>query len=297
MRIRSTQFRSASLVVWILVGVAGCAEKIASTSYPLTGTVFKVEPEKERIFIAHDEIPGFMKAMTMPFPVSDRELLDSLKPGDKVEATLKFGGSGSELVGLRKLPSGDGEPQRLVLDTSGGVPRLRDAVKPLAPGAVVPDFAMTTQAGKPLKLSDLRGKVVVLTFIFTRCPLPDFCPRMDAKFAELSKMIAAVPGRSEKVSLLSVSFDPEHDTPEVLARHAGFLGAKPPLWQFAVASHEELRKVVEPLGLMYGPTKDTIVHTLSTAMIGPDGKLIRLEEGRGWSVEDVFKTVRQLLRK
>ncbi len=123
----------------------------------------------------------------------------------------------------------------------------------LEPGEPVPDFAMTTQDGKTLRLSDLRGKVVVLTFIYTRCPLPDFCPLMDGKFAELARTVAAVPGRAEQVRLLSVSFDPEHDTPEVLAKHAKLRGAKPPLWTFAVASHEELRKVAAPLGLTYGP--------------------------------------------
>ena len=91
-----------------------------------------------------------------------------------------------------------------------------------------------------MRLSDLRGKVVALTFIYTRCPLPDFCPLMDRKFAELADRIGAVAGRAEHVRLLSVSFDPEHDTPEVLRKHAENLGARPPLWRFAVASHEEL---------------------------------------------------------
>ncbi len=120
---------------------------------------------------------------------------------------------------------------------------------------MVPDFTMTTQEGRTLALSELRGKVVVLTFIYTRCPLPDFCPLMDRKIKELAGKVDAMPGRAEQVRLLSVSFDPEHDTPEVLRKHAQVQGARPPLWTFAVASHDELAKVAGPLGLMYGPRR------------------------------------------
>ena len=169
----------------------------------------------------------------------------------------------------------------MTIDMSGKTPVLRETTPKLKPGQAVPDFAVTTQEGATLRLSDLRGKVVVLTFIYTSCPLPEFCPKMDAKFADLSRLAGSVASRAEKVRLLSISFDPEHDTPEVLAKHAKLKGAKPPLWRFAVASHAELRKVAEPLGLMYGPRKDEIIHNLSTAIIGPDGKLAALLCGLG----------------
>jgi protein SCO1/2 len=142
-----------------------------------------------------------------------------------------------------------------------------------------------------LRLSDLRGKVVALTFIYTRCPLPDFCPAMDAKFADLARRLSVVPGRADRVRLLSVSFDPEHDTPTVLAAHAGRRGAAPPLWTFAVASHEELGRVAGPLGLTVAPGSREISHNLRTAVIGPDGRLVRLEAGRGWDVPEVLRTV------
>jgi protein SCO1/2 len=128
-----------------------------------------------------------------------------------------------------------------------------------------------------------------MTFIYTRCPLPDFCPLMDRKFADLARLLMARPERAEGVRLLSISFDPEHDTPEVLARHARTLDATGPLWTFAVASHEELTRVGPSLGLSYGPTPSQIIHTLSTAVIGPDGRLIRLEEGNRWRPEDLFR--------
>jgi protein SCO1/2 len=154
---------------------------------------------------------------------------------------------------------------------------------------------MTTQDGRPLDLADLRGKVVILTFVYTRCPLPDFCPLMDRRFSELAAMASATAARAEKIRLLSVSFDPEHDTPEALARHAARVGARPPVWTYAVASHEELRKVAPPLGLAYAPTGTEIRHGLATAVIAPDGTLARLESGNRWAAADLFATARSAL--
>jgi protein SCO1/2 len=148
--------------------------------------------------------------------------------------------------------------------------------------------------GRPLKLSDLRGKVVALTFIYTRCPLPDFCPMLDTKFARASEQASAVTKRASRLVFLSVSFDPEHDTPEALARHARARGAKPPLWTFAVATHPELARVGRPLGLVYGPGRDEVLHNLVVAVIGPDGRLVRIETGaaaRAWEPGDLLKTM------
>ena len=114
---------------------------------------------------------------------------------------------------------------------------------------------------------------------------------MDKKFADLVRRLALRGDRAEGVRLLSVSFDPEHDTPEILARHAALVGAKPPMWRFAVASHDELRKVAEPLGLMYAPMTNEIAHSLSTAVISPDGRLVRLERGGGWTVSDLMPAI------
>jgi protein SCO1/2 len=153
---------------------------------------------------------------------------------------------------------------------------------------------MTGQDGSAFKLSDLRGHDVVLTFIYTRCPLPDFCPAMDRRFADLAQSLSTSPGRSEKVRLISLSFDPEHDTPDVLRKHAQIRGATPPLWTFAVASHDELAKVAAPLGLVYGPGKNEILHNLCTAVIDPGGKLVRLEVGtknNRWTTADILKTL------
>ena len=149
-----------------------------------------------------------------------------------------------------------------------------------------------------VKLSDLRGKVVVLTFIYTRCPLPDFCPLMDRKFADLAQKINTFPARAQHIRLISLSFDPEHDQPDVLRKHAAIRGAVPPLWTFAVASHDELAKIAAPLGLFYEPGTNEIAHNLSTAVIDPHGKLARLDVGtqrNRWETTDLLKSIYSLL--
>ncbi len=267
----------------LLAALCGCGPRArppAARTYPLRGQVVRVDRQTGTVAIRHEAIPGFMPAMTMPFDLTGQELLEDLQPGDKVRGVLRIEHGHSKLTLL--------EITEMALEA----PPQPEALPALLPlGAAVPDFTMTTQDGRGQRLSDLRGHVVVLTFIYTRCPLPDFCPLTDQKMGRLAALIGAVPSRAAHVRLLSVSFDPDHDTPEVLARHARLRSAAPPLWTFAVATHDELRKVAESLGLTYGPTGHEIVHTLSTAVIAPDGTLARLERGQSWTPAGLFPTI------
>jgi protein SCO1/2 len=285
----------------------GQAEKAAAEpqprtkKYTLTGEVRKVERNKGEVTIRHDAIPGLMEAMTMPFHVDSHELPEDLREGDQVQGTLtveREEGSVSAYQLTDLMVTKPALTAALVLDLSKKAPELRPRARRLETGQLVPDLALTDQDGKHFRLSDLRGYVVVLTFIYTRCPLPDFCPTMDRKFAELAQSISAFPRRAEKIRLLSISFDPDHDTPETLRNHARVRGGMPPLWTFAVASHEELAHITEPLGFVYGPGKNEIIHNLCTAVIDPSGKLARLETGtqrNKWSSADLLKTVYSLL--
>ncbi len=261
----------------------------ALKSYPVVGIVRAVDERAGVLTLRHEAIPGYMDAMTMPFDVAapaDRNLLNDIRPGDKIEATLKVEGDGATLNGLEILEYAQAPPDASA-PTSPNI---------LRPGQPVPDFTLTTQDGEPRSLSSYRGEVVILTFIYTRCPLPNYCPLMDRKFAELAGLLQGVPSRASRVRLLSLSFDPEHDTPEVLKAHAARMGAKPPLWSFAVASHDELAKVAPALGLSYGPARGEVIHSLSTAVIGPDGRLVRLELGSNWTPAALLAEVSRLLR-
>ena len=293
--------------LWIVVGLAlasatvcGCRQEPPSQNsgektapaktdgearYALQGKVRSIDRDAGLVSIRHDEIPGYMPAMTMPFRLENGDMLEELQPGDTVRGVLIVRGDSSRLADVEITAWAD------PADLPGAKPKLAR----LEPGMPVPDFSLTTQDGNELKLSSERGNVVVLTFIYTRCPLPDYCPAMDKRFADLARRVKLLGDpKTVGVRLLSISFDPDHDTPEVLSKHARILGAAPPLWTFCVASHEELARVGPSLGLAYGPGANEIIHTLSTAVIDPKGNLAALELGDGWTVDQVFSLVRKL---
>jgi protein SCO1/2 len=279
----------------------GTSGVVTTVDYPLRGVVRSVAPESGRVMIRHEEIPGFMKAMTMPFKPADEAILGLLHPGDEVEGILhveKQDGAVRDYE-LRDLKvSKPAVPKALSLDISKDRVQFREKPPILKVGEEVADFMMTGQDGKTYKLSDLRGNVVVLTFIYTRCPMPDFCPLMDRKFSDLSQRLGAFPKRAKDIRLISLSFDPENDTPEVLRKHAAIRGASPPLWSYAVASHEELARIAPRLGLFFGPDGKEIAHNLCTAIIDPQGRLARLEVGtrpNHWETADFLKTIYGLL--
>lgn len=241
------------------------------------------------VIIRHEAMPGFMDAMTMPFTLKDPALLEDVRPGDEVEGKIRV-----EYVGEQVR---DYELEDLVVTKPGlsTAPPAAISLSPtLKPGDPLPDFEVTTQEGRRLRLGELRGQAVVLTFVYTRCPLPEYCPLMDRKFADLARLLDNNPERAKRVRLLSISFDPEHDTPEVLAQHAAGRGAHPPLWTYCVASHEELGRVAGSLGLVYGPTKDQIVHSLRTVLVGPGGDVVRIDEG-AWSPSDYLRSITEAL--
>jgi protein SCO1/2 len=277
------------------------AGAVTTADYQLEGVVRSVDSEGGRVLIRHREIPGLMKAMTMPFRPVDESILGLLKPGDTVEGILRVEKQDGAVrdYQLRELKvTKPATPKALVLDISKGKVPLREQPSRLEVGEPVPDFAMTGQDGKPMKLSDLRGRVVVLTFIYLRCPMPDFCPLMDRKFSELAQHVNAFPKRAKDIRLISLSFDPEHDTPDLMRRHAAMRGATAPLWSFAVASHEELAKIAPRLGLIFGPDGNEISHNLCTAIVDPQGKLARLEVGtqpNRWTTADFLRTIYGLL--
>jgi protein SCO1 len=272
----------------------------AVTDYVLKGIVKRVEKELEHVTIQHEAIPGFMDAMRMRFAYKDKSGLGLLRPGDQVEGTLRVERSNGvvnsyELLGLTVTKAA---PLGMAPNISKKQAILREPPPRLEIGEPVPDFTMTSQDGKVEKLSDLRGNVIALTFIYTRCPLPDFCPLMDKKFSELAQRLGAFPGRASKVRLISLSFDPEHDTPDLLRKHAQIRGATPPLWSYAVASHAELAKIGVPLGLYYQPGDSEIAHNLCTAIIDSKGSLARLDVGterNKWAIADLLKTIYSLL--
>jgi protein SCO1/2 len=256
----------------------------AGKRYPFTGRVVSIDAQAESAVIDGDNIPGFMDAMAMSYKIKPAATLNQLAPGDSIAA---------EVVVAPDPKNPDGaldswlENVKVTAHATSAAPA--NALHIPAPGEAVPDFSFTNQSGKHISLKQYSGKVLLVTFIYTRCPFPDFCPRMSSNFAEAYKQLAAKPN----VHLLSLSFDPEHDTPKVL-RDYGFSVAHthdPALftrWEFAAPTAADLPRIADFFALTVKPEGGLITHTLSTAVIGPDGEILKWYHGSDWQVSDLI---------
>jgi protein SCO1/2 len=231
-----------------------------------------------------------MEPMTMWFNVKEPRLLDGIAPGDLINATLVLTAEDSYLTGIRK---------------TGSRPPGEASAPPPAPaellpiGAAVPDITFTDEAGQPRRLSSYRGTYTLLTFIYTRCPLPDYCPRMNAHFAAVQRGLQATPLLGRNVRLISVSFDPEFDTPARLAAKARELGADPDLWHFVTAPRADVDAFGAKLGLSVvreGADGSNITHNLRTVLLDRHGKLARTYNGKEWVPEEVVRDLQALVK-
>lgn len=251
------------------------------------GQIRALESDGKTVVIAHEEIPDFMPAMTMPFEVKDPRLLRGLAPGDRVRFSLAVTRDNSWISRIEKLGSATNP-----MEQAANVPPASEAPR-LHPGDAVPDFTLIDQRGRPWRLRDFRGQAVLMTFIYTRCPLPNFCPLMSKNFAALQEQL----GRDLKgrFHLLSVSFDSEHDTPAVLRQYASVFSHDESTWSFACGTPAQVEFVTGLFGLVHLPEGGAITHDLRTALIGPDGKLVHVWRSNVWTPEEVASWVRELL--
>lgn len=278
---------AAALVA--VVALAGCGRR-SEERYALKGTVVSVDLDAKRVVIKHDAIEGYMDAMTMPFRVGDERMLPALEPGRLVTADLV-------------VSSGESHLENIVVTTAPGLPTLPSRVEGSTeptPGEPAPAFSLVDENGKPTTLASFKGKAVALTFIYTRCPLPDYCPLMTNNFSRVAGMLALDKRLVAQTQLLSVSIDPEYDTPEVLReyaqRWAADDGRVPENWSFLTGDPASVRSMARRYGLVYETEGGQIVHTLRTAIIGPDGKLIRIYRGNEWKPEEIAKDLSDATR-
>ena len=284
------------LIAIILAGAflfSSCnrAETLAPKRYPFTGRIVSVDTQSESAIINGDAIPGFMDAMPMPYKIKPAATLNHLHPGDSISAEVVVQrDSDSEVPPDYWL-----ENVRTIAHLDQPPAVAANALHTPAPGEDVPDFSFTNQSGQHLSLQRFRGSSLLVTFIYTRCPFPDFCPRMSSNFAEIYKQLGTNPALS-CTHLLSISFDPEHDTPKVL-RDYGFSVAHThdaalfSRWQFAAPSAADLPKIADFFALTIQPDAGLITHNLSTAVIGPDGKIVKWYHGSDWQVSDLINDV------
>jgi protein SCO1/2 len=238
------------------------------------GIVLAVDRPNRMLTISHRAIPGYMEAMSMPFHVEAPHDLDRLQPGSRIDFQLKVTRHASIVRHIHL--------QQTALD---GVALPKPENK-IAIGGAMPDFTLTAQDGRTVKLSIFQGQVVAVDFIYTRCPLPDVCPRLSANFARLQKRFAG------RIVLLSITLDPQHDTPEVLAEYAQRWRADPRTWQFLTGSENDIRRVAGHFGVVYWPEEGAITHTSSTAIIDRAGRLAALVEGSSFTSQQLIDLVR-----
>jgi protein SCO1/2 len=285
--------RAQNVLPWLLglslllAGAACRREKsLPQQRFEVQGKVVAVDKRGGMVILAHEAIQGYMGAMTMGFVLKDQWAFDVLKEGQTVRATLVVQGENAWLEGIVITA------KAVPVDTTRAP---AEAVHPPPPGAEVPDFPLINQDGKRIHLHQYRGKALLLTFIYTRCPLPDYCPLLSRNFAKILEQLRNDPSLAASTHLLSISIDPEYDTPAVLRRYGlDCAGKSSPFerWEFASGSPEQVRKVAEFFGLSYWNERGQIVHALVTALIGPDGKVRKIYPGNQWQPADVLTDLR-----
>jgi protein SCO1/2 len=275
----------------LALGWAAYAVLLAPDTYTGRGRVSGISGDST-ITIAHERIPGYMPPMIMPFPVRDSALLAGVSSGDAVEFRLSVSDEHGRITALTRLP--DTAVARNPAQTVTPMDSSTDAeTSSLREGDVLPqNVSLITQAGDSLHLGDYRGQMLVLTFIYTRCPLPNYCPEMSRHFAALQPRLREQYGSD--VQLLSISFDPAYDTPAVLRDYAARYTDRLDTWTFATGDTSSVRRATRLFGVHTQPgnaDKGELLHNLTTAVIGPDGTVHRLFRGSDWTPEDVRQAV------
>lgn len=266
------------MVCSLALALFGCARR-----YPVEGLVIGVDPAERTILVSHRAIAGLMPAMTMPFHVAPREDLARITPGTRIDFQL---GVGKRQAVARKL-----RPRITRLEGISGEPiRVPAPLNQTPLGEKVPEFTLTDQAGRVVRLPDFAGRVIVIDFIYTRCPLPDVCPRLSAHFAYLAKRL-----RGRDLTLLSITLDPTYDVPEILTEYARRWQADGETWRFLTGTTEQIRHVAEMFGLVYWAEEGSITHTSATAVIGREGRLVALVEGSSYRPEQLRDLVEHAL--
>lgn len=302
---------AAAIIIGLVLAITSCQRSSGPSNggtspentsasakrYPLKGKVISVDKAAKKATIEHEEVPGFMEAMTMDFPIHEDWVWNDLLPGCEIRAELVVDNTAKdpfwlEKIGIIQLPGPD-QPAVPVNENFAQV------------GQPVPDFSLTNQDGKRISIKDFKGKALAITFIYAKCPLPDYCIRMSTNFSDLANQLKANTELKDKIRLLSISFDPANDTPAKLRSYGiGYLGNDPntkfDIWQLAVGKDEEVRKIADFFGLRYevDPNdKTTINHSLRTAVISPEGKVTKIFPGNEWTPAELLKELEAAYKK
>lgn len=287
-----------ALVALVLLAPVGCAKQSTTAApaagtasakpsasarrYPFRGIVRAVDAKKREVTVEHEAVADFMDAMTMSFPVhDDPQVFEILHPGDRLEAKLVVDGQNYWIEQI--LTKG-------FVATPAAATAAKTVVTPepnrgVAVGDLIPDFALTDQTGHTVRLSQMRGGPVAVTFLYTRCPIATACPMTATKFAKLDSLLK----ERGFGKILTITVDPEHDTPKVLAEYAKHLGADPARWKFLTGDPKAIADVATSFGVLYYPDAGQVVHGQAAAVVDPAGRLATIYYGQSWDPEHLLR--------
>lgn len=257
------------------------------TAYDVKGVIEEIRANGWKAVIAHEEIPGYMQAMSMLLDVKDTNELGGLQPGDAIRFRMLVTDEDGWIDQVKKMGTGTlrsapEQPVAAVFDE-------------LEPGDALPDCVLTNQFGKTVRLSDFKGQVLAFSFIFIRCPFPTYCPRMNNNLGAALQALSQ-PGTSTNWQLISISFDPAHDTPERLRSYAEGYHYDPAHWSFATGREEDIRRLGSQFGLAFSWRGGTIEHNVRTVVVNAEGKIQRIFGGNEWKPEELIAEMESLLR-
>lgn len=266
-----------------VLSVSGAAEQ---QTFQVRGVIQSIKPGGLTAVIKHEEIPDYMPAMTMPLDVKDKKELAGLKPGDAITFRMIVTKSDgwidqvSKVVGASGVTNAVAPPDKTF--------RRAPVVEALNVGDAVPDYKFTNHLGQAISLAQYQGQALAITFIFTRCPFPLFCPRMTDNFVATQNQLKAQPNGPKNWQLLSLSFDPENDTPAVLKNYAAQHAFDPAHWSFATGDLLTIDGITEQFGLQFWRQDGSINHNLRTVVIDGRGRVQRIFSGNEWKPEELM---------
>lgn len=263
-------------------GTAPAQDPAGVQTYTVTGVVKELKLAEKIVRIAHDEVPGYMPPMTMPFTVRQTNEAAGLQPGHTVTFRLNVTDNDSwidriKVTGTAQPPAPEREPVRLVRD-----------VEELKVGDLLPDYRFTNQFERPVQLKDFRGQALALTFIFTRCPIPNFCPLMSRNFMEVTQKLTSTPGAPTNWHLLSISFDPHFDTPAVLKSYAERFNYNPKHWSFVTGAMIDIDAITEQFNLPIVVREGQWDHKLRTVVVDAEGRIQKILIANQWKTDELY---------
>ena len=280
------------VAVFVLFGCNRAKQESARVQhYEVRGIVRGFAPDRSTIDIEHETIPDFMPSMTMPFTARDAEQIAHIRTGDAIAFRLEVTAKDFFIDNVKKINAGEVHLPKATEATTSKIPTKSEKLKE---GDTLTAFSLTNEAGQPVTADTLRSHPTVITFIFTRCPMPNFCPRMSSNFAELQKAIQNGSGKVAETRLLSITIDPQFDAPAILKQYAQQEGADPKIWSFATGEPAQIDELTKAFAVYRQTEGGTISHGLTTALISADGKVAKLWRGNGWSPQEVLAAVNSL---